>query len=295
MFKLTVRTSTASKDLTYCRDLRLEKRVGRSSTVLSCTFILVSQSLGFTGKDIVSAELYYGEDLLHAGLCDRAQVLEQNGITQVQLTSRGYTALMDDTEAYPEINSNVDLAGLISRNLTNSHITAQTGTPTVNYIYVNDNSTVWEAIENYATKAAGAIPFITGANRVCIYGAGQAVSHGGVSIISDRTEVDTRGVLTKVYMMDTEGAYSYSQEASDLIALGLSRVRFYPLDRQWLYDPTVGLSAKLRRSRLFMKVRRVTYAGFLGEELYDTWDGDPIGAIVLRSGGKGTFTTLEII
>ena len=237
-------------------------------------------------SDIVGIKLFSGGRLLHYGYAEYLKAESRNGRRTVSFRSRGWSVMLTQNEPVPGMNLNVDLARLAALNVSIPNVTYESGTAQVNYIYVNERSTVWDAVTAYAKKAYDTQPYILGDNEVRVryvsgtartYSSGRLVSYGEIS--------DRRTMYSKVYMADADGQYTYSQTDQAAANDGIVRERYFALDRQWLSSPTAGLQLKLEISGRRSGAQYIKLTGYSGEELFDTAsavleDGTPISGTV---------------
>lgn len=249
--------------------------------------------------DVVGVRVRLGVNEIHSGLADEVKIERYGRGHRVRVTSRGYTLLLAQNEPYPRINTNVTLKTLCQTNLTSPYITYEDPTPVVGNIYVNEGSTVWEAAVAYCIKARGYYPFIRGKNMVRMTaGTRNTIDYLGVKKLSVVSSLDSRYLLSDVYMKELGDTYPYEAHDASAARMNIVRTRYYPLDMQWLYDPQVGLQHKLDYSNKGVRKVGMTYMGWLGEDLMDkasgesTLTGKNINYVKVVGGRKGITTTV---
>lgn len=249
-------------------------------------------------SDTVSICLYIDSILCHKGIPDK---LELNGSSAVlTFSSRSFTLLLGQNQPQPKINPEVNLSDLLKKNISSEEITCEENTKTVNYIYVKENSTVWDAISAYALKAYGTYPYIKG-NKVMVTCSNSAeIDISSSATVDSSFGLDTSLILSDVYMADEEGSYTYHCRNEDALKMGIQRVKYLPLDRQWLSDVQLGLKGKLDFSGRGIKFLSLTCLGFKNAELMDklsssdsSLNGKRINSIRVTTNKKGTFTTIK--
>ena len=240
----------------------------RYTPYTQCSGIIIGD---FDVAWIYSAELYYEDKLLHKGMADRVEKKYKDGRWLISFFSRGYTMLLGQNEPEPGIIKNVALGSLISGNTHIPNVTWQATTENVNYIYVKEKSTIWDAICAYAYKAYHSYPYIRSANAVyaSVPDENTLFNYNNETIVSMGEQVSTSGMISKVYMCDTDGAYSYSQENSYTQEYDIIREKYYSLDQQWVATPNDGLQAKLNYSNKARNMVYLIYAGHRFENLMD--------------------------
>ncbi len=255
--------------------------------------------------DIANAKrivLYIGGSLVHNGIIDKAAVTAGDTRDEVVIFSRGLGVTLCQCEPEPGIWSNVTLKEVVQRSRTTTEISYETGTSSVNYIYIPEKQGGWEAVCAYALKAYGVYPFVRMPAKVCVTLSTTTKVLNNKKIIRHGNTLDTTKLLTKVHMLDTGGQYTYQAEDSAAqTLLGFRREKFYPLDQQWLQDENLGLSMRLKVAGRGARGYEFCYAGYSGEDLTDrvniTGSGAlnrqmRVGAIRIDISSSGLFTTL---
>ncbi len=284
--------------LHLCLSFVYERELYMPYSSLRARFYLMEDEI--KAEQVKTVYFYCDDVLKHKGLPDSINVKPINGGCIIDIVSRGHTLLLMQNEPYPRINTNVDLKKLITDNIDDDDIRYEDPTPTQRYIYVNERSTVWDAIVAYSIKATGYYPYIRNINIVRVtIGTPASFNYQSELMTESGTELLTENLLSDVYMQDVDDQYNFSAHSAVAQAAGIVRSRYYPLDNQWLYDPAVGLGHKLNYSCRGMKVKFFTYAGYKGEELMDRAyncgdaDGMRINAVRVVGSRKGIFTTVK--
>ncbi len=207
---------------------------------------------------------------VHCGMIDQLEKKFENGCWNNYFKSRGFTALLGQNEPVPGMNYSMTLDKLGKINTSIPNVSYQSGTSTVNYIYVKEHSTIWDAITAYSMKAYSRQPFISGTNTVKVYPSSTTLrNYDGQKIVNAGTFADRRTMLSTVYMADADGSYSNTLSNQPAIDMKIIREKYYSLDKQWLSSPESGLNLKLMISNRRYSGSFFTYVGYLGEELYD--------------------------
>ena len=221
-------------------------------------------------SDVLGVKLTVNNKLVHFGYADYIKVEAEHGRQAVSLHSSGWSKLLAQNEPVPGLNYNLDLEGLLRANTAIPNVSCESGTDTVNYIYVKEHSTIWDAVTAYAQKAYARFPYIRGDNTVTVKDhTGTVRSYAAERVISIGSIYDRRTILSRAYMADADGQYSYYSDGTAALADGIVRERYYPLDRQWLASPQDGTRVKAEGSErrygcLFAKV-----IGYSGEDIMD--------------------------
>ncbi|MBR1740210.1 MAG: hypothetical protein IJ737_07945 [Ruminococcus sp.] len=286
-----------------CESFYFEKDVYLPYTKAAGSFHTVG-SCGFKAEQVRRIYLYINDEVRHIGLPDRVTIESAGSCWRFIFSSRGFTLLLVQNEPYPEVNANVTLKTLLAKNISHSRISCEEDTPQVNYIYVKERSTVWEAVMAYAVKALGTQPYIRGTGTVSVTaGAAETVSYSGAVLTGSGSEYGTTAILSDVYMADLSGDYTTYAESVEAKALGIIRKKYYPIDYQWLQDEQAGLEYKLDVSAKAMRCEWFSYEGNLGEDLNDkisgctanggSMNGKRISAIRISGDSKGLRTRVK--
>lgn len=246
---------------------------------LPYTSLNASVICSLAAYDILQVHCYIGNKLIHDGPCEYAVREIKNGRSVLTFRSRGYSAMLAQNEPVPGMNYNMDLTKLGRINTRIPNVTYESGTDEVNYIYVKERSTIWDAVGAYAIKAYGTQPFIYGTNTVRV--TKPAASHITVSaekLISAGDSADRRSILSTAYLADLNGDYVYSLTSPTAEDLGIIRERYYPFDRQWADQPDEGLLQKLLVFGRRCASRFIRYIGYSGEDLFDVYTAQDPGS-----------------
>lgn len=286
--------------LTDCINFTYQKELYTPFSLATGTFLLKGYPVTPEASNIKGVELYINDALVHFGMPDDVSFKHSGGIGFFTFLSRSHTMLLAQNEPEPGINSKVNLSSVISKNITSPYITCEQNTPAVNYIYVKEKSTIWDAIHAYALKEYGSVPYIRSYNKVMVTSSGNPkINYSDVKKISYQSCKNTSLILSDVYMADLDGSYKNHAANSAASAVNIQRKKYYPLDRQWLSDPSTGLYGRLDMSQKKFNQQGFTYIGFLGEELMDKITGlglsmnnQRINSITVRGNKKGIFTEI---
>lgn len=260
---------------------------------------LITSNPGFSVWQVIKLCLWINGVRRHCGIPDTISLVCGKEGYVLSFSSRGYSLLLSQNEPYPEINSNVTLGSLISKNLSVSEISWEQNTPQVGYIYVKEKSTVWDAVTAYSVKAVGNYPYIRGENKVCITSDGSGETDlSSVNIIEEGSGIKSAQLLSTINMEDINGEYSYTRSDETAAQLGIVRNKYYPLDRQWLYNPDDGLKAKLNYAARGVREVSIVYIGSLGEDIMDKIKSSILGGrrvhyLKVWGNRQGMFTLLK--
>ncbi|MGN0623649.1 MAG: hypothetical protein ACI4JA_06835 [Oscillospiraceae bacterium] len=255
-------------------------------------------------EDAFEVMCYIENKLVHHGLLETVERKFVGGRWLISFRSRSYTLLLAQNEPVPGMNYNVDLTALSEINTAIPNVSFESGTQQVNYIFVKEKSTIWDAICAYGMKAYKLLPYISGTNTVMITPVTkQNRIYTGMKITGGGVKCDRRNMLSQVFMADVDGEYSAASENLTAGSLNIVRRKYYPLDRQWLAEPETGLEMKLIMSSKGHRQSFFTYLGFMGEDLFDRatlvsgildLQSQVISRIEVNVHGGQVFTTLYL-
>ena len=196
-------------------------------------------------RRIYRVKLLLGETILHYGTVEQLRLSRENGTSFVRLNSRGLTAMLLQNQLEPGLHSGMSLDGLMTAipGLP-SEITWEANTDTGNYLYVKENTSLWDGVANLTYKLCERYPFIYGANEVRMHlPSTYSIFHpADGNLLAAGTMTDQSRIYSDFYMADADGTYGKFHETTpEAAALGIVRTRQLALDRQYLYDPGQAL------------------------------------------------------
>ena len=265
-------------------------------TLLKGTFIA-----GIQPERIREVRLYRGNALLHRGTGDSAEYTVSRRSPRLSIVSYGYSKQLGQDFAEPGIISQPDLSAIIGgAGITG--VTCQQNTDTVNYVYFEDKTTYWNAACIYTMKAYGKYPFIRGANQVlCTPSGQQTFTRAEGSMVSFGRGQQLGNIMSDVYTQDADDQWSYHLGNAFASAHNVTRKKYYPREREWLYDLNVQLKYHMYFSDRGREYIKATFTGYAGEDICDKesismtgYTGSPeISALTVRVTPKGTFTDMS--
>lgn len=288
------KTQESFTDFEKCVTLRFEKERYTPYSTLSCIFVNDGNFSGYAYK----ARLSIDGASIHYGPVDSFECYLENGISYVKLTSRGFSMGLSQNQPRPQMNLNVNLQSLIDSNITIPHVACQQDTVTANYIYVKENSSLWDAIVALGQKTYGEYPFIYSENTIRLTKpSDSSVNYSAKSIAKQGSGLRLLSLVSHYHMKDTEDEYSFSYENPSASAYEIVRHKYMNLDRQWLADPDSGLAHKGHFSEKGIRYSFVRLCGFCPTDLRNDVvipDGSTkeVSRIRYDYSQKGFFTTL---
>ena len=275
----------------------------RYTPYTQCTGVIIGD---VEVSEINSIELYYQNKLLHKGMADSITKVYKNGRFIVKFLSRGFTMLLGQNEPKPGIISNSSLASIISMNTQIPNVSWEATTEIINYIYVKEKSTIWDAICAYAYKAYKNYPYISQDNVVnaSIPTNATIFNYNSYKIATIGEGVSTSGILSTVFMSDADGEYTHTKDNNFAKSHNIVRKKYYPLDKQWLASPQDGLESKLKYSNRGVNLAFIKYEGHRFENLMDKakfdyknkafLNNEYISRVEVLGNKYGVFTTISV-
>lgn len=225
-------------------------------------------------EEIISIKFIIDGVDVHYGSVDMAKMVFKEGYYRLDINSRSYTLSLGLNQPKPKINSNVSLRNILFSNVAVKNITYEGGTKTVNYIYVIDNSTLWDAVVAYSLKAYGTYPFIYKTNEVRVNPPTSVKSRDYYdnSLIEVYNGSTLSNLISDIHMKDTEDNYeTYNLSDNYASVRDIVRHKQIPLDMQWLADTDMALKSRINYAKRGTKYNGIKVLGYSGEELFDNF------------------------
>lgn len=276
-----------------CLSFRLEKEVYTPYSLFSGIFFVDTDVM-----NISDVEFFIGKNLVHKGFVDIIEETESSDGKMVSLSSRGYASLLLQGELPEGIISSPSLNSLFNRvNLPN--VTHENSSDTVNYIYLNPHSSIWDACRMLCLKMHNSHPFISSPNKVSYTLSEKTLSFEPKNIISKGNLLNLKNVVSDIYMHsleDESDTYSMHINDKEIRNLGIIREKYYAYDKMWAFDSYLGLYTKINLSLKGFRADFVKYEDYSGEDLNDTVIFDKksgrINRILVNGSKSGIQTTL---
>ncbi|MBQ8922914.1 MAG: hypothetical protein IJ060_12305 [Oscillospiraceae bacterium] len=240
-------------------------------------------------KRTVRVQFFLSHVLLHDGLVREASCSREEGQYLAAIQSRGFSSFLLKNQLVPGIHPNVTLNSLMETyQLPN--VTYQENMQAISYLYVKDNTSMWDSLIAYNYKLNGGFPYIRVPNLVCVVPqtGTRTFSVPQDAVIETGTGIRTADILSRIDMADAAGEYGCFTRTNALAGqLGIVRVRQILFDRQFSHAPQDALQMRLSLSNRRYHSRTVTYAGYLGEDLEDSVAAEGVTARVSRIDIRG--------
>lgn len=285
-------TSDANYEFTRCVSCYFAKDVYTPYTYFEGTFMTDRTDL----LNIREVLFYIDGSNIHHGLVDTVDFCTMQNCNYVKVKSKGFTSLLCQNQPEPGMKPSSDLATVMSE-FTIPHVTYES-TSTMNYIYVKEGSTLWDAAANFNFRLNGMYPYIEGTNRVRV-----TLKTPGTLTIPEKDIIksgvlyDYTKIISHLHMKDVDGTYgAFSGQNPHAIEREIIRHKQIPLDMQYLNDPGTGLLFKLNFSLRGCRCAYIQYDGYNGEDLNDTLSYRSLADQRIKkieiSGGNGMVKTL---
>jgi len=237
-------------------------------TLLNARFMAENADL----SDIAQVLFYAGEKLIHHGLLDSARLSRNEAGSFVSLSSRGFTSQLCQNQIEPGLVDNISVNTLMDGYYALPFVTHEDNSDTSSYIYIRNNSTMWDGIVNLSCKLTGIYPYIRGTNCVRITDEQSPASftYTDDNIIESGVDEEYKALLSHFHMSDINGDFGvYYLENQSALAHNIVRHKFFELDMQFFYNPSQALDYRSKYSSRASKCCYVKYSGYNGEDLSD--------------------------
>lgn len=253
--------------LNKCIYFNLDKERYTPYTSFKGTFIIPEYY-----EEVISIKFYIDNNELHYGSVDISKMTFKNGYYKLDIVSRSYTLSLGLNQPKPQVNSSVSLSNLLSRNVTLKNISCESNTRTINYIYVLENSTLWDAVVAYSLKAYGTYPFVYKTNQIRVTEPSSSISreYDRNCIIEKYNGSSLSNLISHIHMRDTEGNYEkYNYTDNYAVSRDIIKHKQISMDKQWLANTDMALKSRVDYSKRAAKYRGIKILGYSGEELFD--------------------------
>jgi hypothetical protein len=253
-------------------------------------------------KEVTEVIFYCNGKKIHSGIADSISCEKSAGAEIITVKSYGFTMLLGQNQSEPGIISAPDLGTIIGRNLPIKHLSYQSNTEKTNYVYINEKTTVWEAICVYAFKAYGTHPYIYSANTVaCTAMSTGEYDYGGEEIVSAVKRQTLTNLISHAYTNDSDGNWAYSYTNEFAVNHGITKQKYYTRDKEWYYDLNAELKFKVQYADRARVCTTFKYVGYKKEDLLERatvsaggieLNSSEIDKIVITGTEKGVFTEI---
>ena len=270
---MTVSVITIEEDLTETTHTDIISFSFRKNAYIPYTQLSV-QFVTTTGTIPNAAEikLVIDNNVVHHGLIDTVETRTNCSKNIHTITSTGFTSLLCRNQIEPGLKPNISLNSLMDGFYTIPYVTHENNSDTSNYIYVKNNSSMWDSIANLSYKLLGTYPYIRETNKVMItpFTAPVTYTFSTTERIVLGQGVNYRRLISNYHMADINGEYgTFDLEDADVLQKKIVRHEYFDLDRRFLHDPQQALVYRDKFDSRESKFAYIEYYGYRGEDLFD--------------------------
>lgn len=231
----------------------------------------------------LAVTLKIGGQTVFCGLCGEAAVRRENGQFLLTVHAKSYSAALTQNQLQPGIRTNVTLSSLMTAYAL-PHMTYEPVPDTVGYIYVRENTALWDAVIAYAYKRSHSFPYLRVPNLLCV---SPQTGTDSIMLPEDRIlrrceMTDTGGMISRVEMAELDGTPAqFVMDNPEAARRNIVRVRQIPFDRQFAASPDEALRFRIALGNRRLCAEEIVYDGFCGEDIGDLICG---GGLTARAG-----------
>ncbi len=249
-----------------CVQFRIEKEAYTPYSRFEGIFVSSWRDL----SNVSRVQFIYGVKTIHDGMGDSIEIYRQDYVTFLKVVSTSFSSMLCQNQTAPGMRTNLRFSDLSSEFASIPNVYFES-TPRLNYIYIKEGSTMWDAAVNFSFRLNGTYPYVTSANLVrTTPAANNQITVENRNIIKTGITYDRTKMISDISMQDIEGNYnSYTLKNENSALCNIIRKKQIPLDMQYLNDPQSALDYRIKFSMRSFKCTYAVYAGYLNEDLYD--------------------------
>ena len=209
--------------------------------------------------------------LLHDGFVRKAELVTENNERWLRIRSRSFTSVLTGNQLIPGMHYNVTLDSLMTT-YDLPHITYQTGMEAINYVYVKENTAMWDAVTAYNYKLCSGFPYVRVPNLLCVtpQTGTDAISVPANALLAESSASDASELISRIDMANMDGEYgSFTLTNPEAAAREITKVRQISFDMQFIHNPMDALHFRVACSNRRLRQRIIRYLGYCGEDLED--------------------------
>ncbi|MCR5307098.1 MAG: hypothetical protein K6E36_11410 [Oscillospiraceae bacterium] len=219
----------------------------------------------------LDVSLTVGGVLLHRGLVREASRRQENGQCILSVHSQSYSAALVQNQLVPGVHSDVTLISLMTTYQLPNMTYEQVPDP-ISYIYVRENTAMWDAVIAYSYKRSGSFPYLRTPDLLCVSpqtGTDAVVlPEHRILRISDQTE--TGGIISRIEMAEIDGTPGrFVMDNPEAARRNIVRVRQIQFDKQYADRPMGALAFRIAMGNRRLYSKTVVYDGCCGEDIGD--------------------------
>lgn len=272
---ITVKEDMSTAEYTDILSFSFRKNAYIPYTQLSVRFVTPTGVIPHAAE----VKLVIDSNTVHHGLIDTLETRTHASKNIHTITSTGFTSLLCRNQIEPGLKPNISLNSLMDSFYTLPYVTHENNTDSSNYIYVKNNSSMWDAVANLSYKLLGTYPYIRETNKVMItpFTAPTTFTFNTSEEIVLGQGVSYRRLISNYHMADINGEYgTYDLEDTDVLQKKIVRHEYFDLDRRFLHDPQQALAYRDKFDSRESRFAYIEYCGYRGEDLFDKVAISPI-------------------
>lgn len=209
--------------------------------------------------------------LLHSGLVREAALRYENGQHILSVHSRSYSAALVQNQLVPGVHSDVTLISLMTAYHL-PHMTYEQVPDPIAYIYVRENTALWDAVIAYSYKRSRTFPYLRTPDLLCV-----SPQTGTEPIIlpehrilraGDHTE--TGGIVSRIEMAEIDGTPGrFIMDNPEAARRNIVRVKQIQFDKQYADRPMGALEFRIAMGNRRLYAKSVVYEGCCFEDIGD--------------------------
>ena len=221
-------------------------------------------------SDVCRAVFRLDGRCLHDGIMRDFKIETAQNRRILHVTSRSFMEVLLHNQLVPGLHTNVTLYSLMNAYAL-PHITYETSVSATNYIYVKENTGMWDAISAYNYKYNHNVPYVNFSNYLRMNPKQDTPTPLPVSsLVSFFEGGNTSAVLSRIDMADVDGTYgTFTLSNPDAAAREIVRVKQIAFDKQFAASPMDALRYRIALGNRRLKQKSVTYFGYCGEDIED--------------------------
>ncbi len=301
--KLKIHGQTERLVLKNCVSFSLEKDRYTPFSKFSGKFFIENDI-----DDIIDIKVIINTKLLHFGPIKTYQITSTCEGKYITITSHGFSEslLINKVEIgeKSEIKYNVTLSNLLDDYYSLPNITYEYSPESVDYLYIIDQTILWNLIIYFSLKMDWRYPFITECNRITYnprYNIHNIILDSS-NALSYSWDYDYKKIYSNLHMRDINGKFDNIDDINQFaIDRNFIEHKFVGHDKQWLEFENCGLPLIINNSMIRYKSFSAVYKGYrkedLGNKFKFIFDNSStslleINAMKVYGSSKGIFTKL---
>jgi hypothetical protein len=250
-----------------CVRFKLVKEAYTPYSYFDGLFVIEKKDL----EKVSRIQFIWNDQRIHDGLVDSLDVYTDSGITYMRIISKSFPSLFCQNQTAPGMRTDLTFVDL-AREFTVIPTVVFEETEKLNYVYIKEGSSMWDAIVNFSYRLNGTYPYVTAFNhiRTTVKDPEITVEAGKDIIIKSGVICDRMKLISNISMQDIDGNYnSYTASGEYATLCNTIRQKQISLDMQYLNDPDKALDLRIKYSQRGKKCSYGEYWGYNGEDLYD--------------------------